>query len=228
MSSPANARIASSESHRVETTTSIPPRKIALEQRRATIAADGGQLRKHDAAEVGGVRRRAFAARRARRPDALHHHSAFGAAGVATDDDGPRAHAPGGDEPFGHIRIRAREILGHRRRVGAEHQQRAVRRIAERSGEQQDATRVGVADPLEMRLAERHAPLDEIGDDVIEQGEMFHQYLTGASPRSISARYGSSHGGSFRSRPSDAGASSIANPGCSVATSNSTPPGSRK
>jgi hypothetical protein len=39
-----------------------------------------------------------------------------------------------------------------------------------------------------VRLAERHAALDEIRDDVVEQREMFHQYLTGASPRSISAR----------------------------------------
>ena len=48
------------------------------------------------------------------------------------------------------------------------------------------------------------------------------------SVASISARYGSSHGGSFSSRPSAGSGSSTVNPGAIVATSNSTPPGSRK
>ena len=51
-------------------------------------------------------------------------------------------------------------------------------------------TRATLQQPLRRRLRRR--------DGV-------HQYFTGASPRSISARCGSSQGGSFRSRPSDAG-----------------------
>jgi hypothetical protein len=49
-----------------------------------------------------------------------------------------------------------------------------------------------------------------------------------ASPDSISRRAGSSHGGSFSTRPSSSTGSSIVNPGPIVAISKSTPPGSRK
>ena len=50
---------------------------------------------------------------------------------------------------------------------------------------------------------------------------------TGGNRRSISARRGSSQGGSFSAVPRAAGVSSTAKPGGSVAISNSTPPGSR-
>ena len=50
----------------------------------------------------------------------------------------------------------------------------------------------------------------------------------GGSTRSMSARRRSYRGGSMRCVPSSAGSSSVAKPGGSVATSNNTPPGSRK
>ena len=51
---------------------------------------------------------------------------------------------------------------------------------------------------------------------------------TGVRCSSMSRRFASSHGGSFSPVPSEATSSSAANPGDIVATSNSTPPGSRK
>src|SRR5262249_15478103 len=109
-----------------------------------------------------------------------------------------------------------------------EHEQRAVRRIAECTGQQEHAAVVRVADEAEVRLAERLPPAAEIGHDVVGEREESHQYVTGGSVRSMLARFGSSHGGSFRARPSDDRSSSTVNPGAVVATSNNTPPGSRK
>src|SRR5690606_2296842 len=51
---------------------------------------------------------------------------------------------------------------------------------------------------------------------------------SGGSTASMAARCGSSHGGSTSDSPRCAGSSSTAKPGPSVASSNSTPPGSRK
>src|SRR5262249_15365633 len=51
---------------------------------------------------------------------------------------------------------------------------------------------------------------------------------TGGNRRSISARLGSSQGGSLSDVPRQSASSSTANPGGSVAISNKIPPGSRK
>src|SRR5262245_33507402 len=56
----------------------------------------------------------------------------------------------------------------------------------------------------------------------------FAPSTTGASPDSISCRNRSSHGGSFKLFPRFGSSSSMRNPGPTVASSKSTPPGSRK
>src|SRR5262249_14995640 len=120
------------------------------------------------------------------------------------------------------------EVLHRRRLLAAEHEQRAVRRIAECTGQQEQAALVRIADEPQVRLAERQPTAAEIGHDVIGEREESHQYVTGGSICSMLARFGSSQGGSLSARPSDDRSSSTVNPGAVVATSNSTPPGSRK
>ena len=80
----------------------------------------------------------------------------------------------------------------------------------------------------EVRVAEWHPPLGKIRYDVVGESKELHQQVTTGSIGSMLARFGSSHGGSLSARPSDDTSSSTVNPGAIVATSNSTPPGSRK
>jgi len=72
--------------------------------------------------------------------------------------------------------------------------------------------------------------LEVPGGTVILLQRVAHETVLriGGSALSISARLGSSQGGSLSSRPSWSGVSSTAKPGSTVATSNSMPPGSRK
>ena len=62
----------------------------------------------------------------------------------------------------------------------------------------------------------------------ISHGSPRHRSRAMAAPRTISSRCASSHAGSLREVPSSASGSSQRKPGVSVATSKSTPPGSRK
>jgi hypothetical protein len=73
-------------------------------------------------------------------------------------------------------------------------------------------------------------PLEVAGATVLLLQRVSHETVLriGGRALSISARLGSSQGGSLSSRPSSDGGSSTAKPGSTVATSNSTPPGSRK
>src|SRR5207248_11366573 len=123
-----------------------------------------------------------------------------------------------------HVRIRARELLRRGGRIASEDEQRRVRRIAERAGEQQQAAIVRLAHPLQVRLPKRHPPILEVWHHVVGEREQPHQHVTERGIASMLARLGSYHGGSFSERPSADTSSSAVNPGAIVATSNSTPP----
>ena len=91
-----------------------------------------------------------------------------------------------------------------------------------------DAAFMGPQPDRALTIAMGGAARLEIGNDLVGKSKILHQYFTGASIGSMSARLASSQCGSFNSRPSDPSASSAVKPGAVVATSNSTPPGSRK
>jgi len=66
------------------------------------------------------------------------------------------------------------------------------------------------------------------GAATVRHRTLDREWSTRGSPASIAARFGSSQGGSLSAPPRSGRASSTVNPGRTVATSKSTPPGSRK
>src|SRR5688500_4759544 len=77
------------------------------------------------------------------------------------------------------------------------------------------------------RAGDRHSGSRD-GLSGVRRENRGHDAFTVGRPASIDARRGSSHGGSLREVPRSGTDSSAVNPGGIVATSNSTPPGSRK
>ena len=124
----------------------------------------------------------------------------------------------------GHEAVRVPRAIGGRRRQIREIRPRQPRHQIE------DVRRRRRSRPCTMIDRSRRRPSGVPASDrpAVRRAGPRQRYSTGARLASIAARYGSSHGGSFSSRPSDDSSSSAVNPGCMVATSNSTPPGSRK
>jgi hypothetical protein len=84
------------------------------------------------------------------------------AAAVATRP--PRA-------PVLHVGIGHDELLGERRRVGAEDENRAVDRIADCSGHHDLAALVALANHLQVLRTIRRAPVHHVVDDIVEKNK---------------------------------------------------------
>ena len=96
--------------------------------------------------------------------------------GQRSHDGGPLAHAPARDQAVQHVWIGLRERLDDIGRVGAKEQDRAVGRVGERAAEHELAARGCRARVRDVRRAQRHAALDVIGHDVVEE-EVVRSYL---------------------------------------------------